>query len=154
MFLFCNSTRLSLSFVLPFQDPQTKASWKRTGFQRFTQTLLSTMRWLEGLQDWFFLTGRVFSALLTSCSWCAVAEPNPVLSPAVEIKICKTSVSVKCLDRNSSIAASDWSGTGKNHSQIRIHVEDCVSLGWTYLGSILSGCKYCRSFTEFGGANI
>lgn len=36
-FLFCKSTRLSLSLVLPFLDPHIKASW-RTGFQRFTQT--------------------------------------------------------------------------------------------------------------------
>ena len=115
---------------------------------------LSTMCWLQDLTDWLFLTGRVFSALLIICSWCAVAKPNPVLSPSMETKICKTFVSVKCPDRNSSISACGWSGTGKNHSQIGTHVRDCVSLGWIHLSPLLSGCKYCRSFTEFGGANI
>lgn len=143
-FLFCNNTRLSLPFVLPFEDPQTKVC---------TDPLITTC-WLQDLQDWLFLTGRVFSALLTSCSWCAIAEPKPVPSPAVETKICKTSVSIKCPDRNSSIALCDWSDTGKNHSWIRIHVWDFVCLGWIHLGPVLSGRKYCSSFTEFGGANI
>lgn len=94
----------------------------------------STLRWRQGLRECLFLTGRVSSALLASCSWCVVAESNPVLSPAAEMKLCETSVSIKCPDRNSSNAACDRNGTGKIHSQVGIHVQDC----WIHLGPVVT----------------